>query len=126
MAERRVRPAAWRKPMELISWEDFTRVELRVGQVVSATVFAEARKPAYILHVDFGPGIGIRKSSSRLTELYRPDDLVGRQVVGVVNFPDKQIGPVMSECLITGFHNEKGEVVLCAPERPVPLGAKLL
>ena len=84
MAERRVRPAAWRKPMELISWEDFTRVELRVGQVVSATVFAEARKPAYILHVDFGPGIGIRKSSSRLTELYRPDDLVGRVMRGRV------------------------------------------
>ena len=113
-------------PVELIAWDDFEKVELRVGRIVSATVFAEARKPAYILHVDFGPEIGIKKSSSRVTELYKPEDLIGRQVVAVVNFPKKQVGPVMSECLVTGFYNEKGEVVLCMPERAVPLGAKLL
>jgi tRNA-binding protein len=113
-------------PVETISWDDFIKVELRVGQVVSASVFAEARKPAYILHVDFGPEIGIKKSSAQLTHLYKPENLIGRQVMGVVNFPKKQVGPVMSECLITGFHNDKGEVVLCVPERAVPLGTKLL
>ncbi len=93
---------------------------------MSASDFAEARKPAYVLHVDFGPEIGIKKSSAQLTHLYKPEDLVGRQVVAVVNFPKKQIGPLMSECLVTGFHNEMGEVVLCVPEQPVPLGTKLL
>jgi tRNA-binding protein len=112
--------------VETISWDDFIKVELRVGHVVSAAAFPEARKPAYILHVDFGPEIGIKKSSAQLTHLYKPEDLIGRHVMGVVNFPSKQVGPVMSECLITGFHNEKGEVVLCVPERPVPLGTKLL
>ncbi len=112
--------------METITWDDFVKVELRVGKVVSAAVFAEARKPAYVLHVDFGPEIGIKKSSAQLTHLYKPEDLVGRLVVAVVNFPKKQVGPLMSECLVTGFHNEKGEVVLCVPEQPVPLGTKLL
>ncbi|WP_028318881.1 tRNA-binding protein [Desulfobulbus elongatus] len=111
--------------MTTITWDDFARVELRVGQIVRAEVFAEARKPAYILHVDFGPEIGIRKSSAQITALYRPEALIGRQVVGVVNFPKKQIGPLMSECLVTGFYNENNEVVLCVPDRPVPLGAKL-
>lgn len=112
--------------MELISWGDFARVELRVGRVLSAQPFAEARKPAYVLQVDFGPEIGTRKSSAQITDLYRPEELVGRLVVAVVNFPRKQIGPLMSECLVTGFHNEKGEVALCVPDRPVPLGTKLL
>lgn len=112
--------------MELISWGDFARVELRVGKVLSAQPFAEARKPAYVLQVDFGPEIGTRKSSAQITDLYRPEELVGRLVVAVVNFPRKQIGPLMSECLVTGFHNEKGEVALCVPDRPVPLGTKLL
>lgn len=112
--------------MEQIEWKDFEKVELRVGRVLWAEVFSEARKPAYILHVDFGDEIGIKKSSARITELYQPEDLVGKFVVGVVNFPAKQIGPLMSECLVTGFHNEKGEVALCVPDRPVPLGAKLL
>ena len=111
--------------METITWDDFCRVELRVGKVLSAEVFTEARHPAYILHVDFGPELGVRKSSAQLTALYSPEDLVGRQVVGVVNFPKKQIGPLMSECLITGFANENKEVVLCVPDRDVPLGAKL-
>ena len=109
-----------------ISWDDFTRVELRVGRVVNAAVFAEARKPAYLLQVDFGPEIGVRKSSAQITQLYTVDELIGRLVVGVVNFPRKQIGPLMSECLVTGFHNERGEVVLCVPDKPAPLGAKLL
>lgn len=112
--------------METISWDEFTRVELRVGRVVSAEVFAEARRPAYVLHVDFGPEIGIKKSSAQITHQYEPEALVGRQVVAVVNFPKKQIGPLMSECLVTGFHNEAGEVVLCVPDKDVPLGAKLL
>lgn len=112
--------------METISWDDFTRVELRVGRVVSAEIFAEARKPAYVLHIDFGPEIGIRKSSAQITRHYRPEELVGRQVVGVVNFPKKQIGPLMSECLTTGFYDQEGNVVLCVPDREVPLGAKLL
>ncbi len=112
--------------METITWNDFLRVEMRVGQIVSAEPFPEARKPAYVLHVDFGPAIGIRKSSAQITQLYRPDELIGRLVVGVINFPSKQIGPLKSECLITGFHNENGEVALCVPDKPVPLGTKLL
>ena len=112
--------------METISWDDFSKVELRVGRVVSAAPFPEARKPAYILQVDFGPELGVRKSSAQITGLYAPDELVGRLVVGVVNFPRKQIGPIMSECLVTGFHDEHGHVVLCCPERSVPLGSKLL
>ena len=112
--------------METISFDDFLQVELRVGRVVSASVFEQARKPAYVLHVDFGEEIGIRKSSAQITALYTPEELVGKLVVAVVNFPPKQIGPLMSECLVTGFHNEHGEVALCVPDRPVPLGTKLL
>lgn len=111
--------------METIQWNDFEKVELRVGKIISAEVFREARHPAYIVHVDFGEEIGTRKSSAQITELYTPEELVGRLVVGVVNFPRKQIGPVMSECLITGFHNQDGAVVLCIPNSDVPLGAKL-
>lgn len=109
-----------------ISWEDFAKVELRVGRIVAASVFAEARKPAYVLQVDFGPEIGTKKSSAQITRLYTPEELVGRQVVAVINFPSKQIGPIMSECLVTGFHDENGDVVLCVPDRRVPLGARLL
>jgi len=109
-----------------ISWDDFTKVELRVGRVVSAAVFSEARKPAYVLQVDFGSEIGLKKSSAQITHLYTPEELVGKQVVAVVNFPNKQIGSLMSECLVTGFHNENGEVALCVPDKPVPVGTKLL
>jgi tRNA-binding protein len=112
--------------MDMIDWNDFTKVELRVGRVLSAAVFPEARKPAYVLQVDFGKELGIRKSSAQVTALYSPDELVGKLVVAVVNFPRKQIGPLMSECLVTGFHNENGEVVLCVPDRDVPLGARVL
>lgn len=112
--------------METIAFDDFLKVELRVGRVVSAEPFPQARKPAYILHVDFGPELGVRKSSAQITVHYRPEDLVGRLVVGVVNFPPKQIGPLMSECLVTGFHDADGAVALCGPDRDVPLGTRLL
>jgi len=110
----------------LISWQDFMRIDLRVGRVVSAKTFPEARKPAYILEVDFGEEIGVLKPSAQVTDLYSVDDLVDRLVVGVVNFPRKQIGPLMSECLVTGFHNENGHVVLCTPEQDVPVGSRLM
>lgn len=112
--------------MDTISWSDFEKVELRVGRVISAEHFPQAREPAYILHVDFGEELGTRKSSAQITDLYQADELVGKLVVAVVNFPKKQIGPLMSECLVTGFHNERGEVALCVPDRPVPIGSKLL
>ncbi len=112
--------------METISFDDFLKVELRVGRVLSAEPFAQARKPAYVLQVDFGPELGVRKSSAQVSVHYRPEDLVGRLVVAVVNFPDKQIGPLMSECLVTGFHDADGAVALCVPDRDVPLGARLL
>ena len=112
--------------MQPIDWNDFLKVELRVGRVLSARTFAEARKPAYVLEVDFGEEIGVRKSSAQVTALYAPEDLVGRLVVGVVNFPPKQIGPLMSECLVTGFHDAEGRVALCVPDRNVPLGTRLL
>jgi tRNA-binding protein len=112
--------------METISFDDFLKVELRVGRIVKAQVFAEARKPAYVLHVDFGEKLGIRKSSAQVTDLYQPEDLVGRLVVAVVNFPRKQVGPLMSECLVTGFHNQDGAVALCVPDQDVPLGTRLL
>lgn len=111
--------------MQTISWEDFEKVELRVGRVIKAETFPQARKPAYILHVDFGTEIGIKKSSAQLTELYAVEELVGRLVVGVINFPAKQIGPMKSECLVTGFPDEAGRVVLCVPDKGVPLGSKL-
>ena len=111
--------------MKTISWKQFEQVELRVGTVVAAEEFPEARHPAYKLTVDFGPQVGIKRSSARITDLYSTEELVGRQVVGVVNFPAKQIGPMMSECLITGFYREDGAVVLAVPERPVENGVKL-
>lgn len=111
--------------MNEISWADFERVELRVGRVVDARPFPEARKPAYVLHVDFGPQLGIRKSGAQITRRYTPESLVGRLVVAVVNFPRKQIGPLMSECLVTGFHDAAGDVVLCVPDGEVPLGTRL-
>jgi tRNA-binding protein len=109
----------------LISYEDFARVDIRVGTVVSAVPNAAARKPAFILEVDFGPAIGRKKASAQLTELYQPSDLVGRQVAAVVNFPPRQIAKVMSEVLVLGFPDAEGRVVLAAIERPVPNGGKL-
>lgn len=112
--------------MEEISWNDFTKVEIRVGRITGAEVFAEARKPAYKLMIDFGAEVGIRKSSAQITAHYTPENLLGKLVVAVVNFPKKQIGPLMSECLVTGFYDAKGDVVLCVPDKPVALGTKLL
>lgn len=112
--------------METIGWDDFAKVELRVGRIVGARVFTEARKPAYVLQVDFGEDIGVRKSSAQITHLYSPEELIGKLVVGVVNVPKKQIGPLMSECLVAGFHDVQGDVVLCVPDKPVPPGAKLM
>ena len=112
--------------MQEIGWDDFMKVELRVGKVLAVEPFPQARKPAYKLQVDFGPEIGVRKSSAQITTLYAAEDLVGRLVVGVVNFPKKQIGPFVSECLVTGFHDEAGNVALCVPDKPVPLGTRLL
>jgi tRNA-binding protein len=115
-----------RELVETISFDEFLKVELRVGRIVSASVFKEARKPAYILHVDFGDELGIKKSSAQITALYQPEELIGKLVVAVVNFPSKQVGPLMSECLVTGFHSERGEVALCVPDQAVPLGTRLL
>lgn len=112
--------------MDEISWQDFERVELRIGRVVEVEPFPEARKPAYKLTVDFGSEIGLKRSSAQVTDLYTVEDLKGKLVAAVVNFPKKQIGPFMSECLVTGFHNEHGHVALCVPDSNVPLGTKLL
>jgi tRNA-binding protein len=111
--------------VETIDWNDFEKVELRVGTIVEVEDFPEARKPAYKLLIDFGEAIGMRKSSAQITDIYDKDDLLGRQVVGVVNFPAKQIGPMRSECLVTGFHRDDGAVVLARPDSEVPNGAKL-
>lgn len=111
--------------METIAWNDFEKVELRVGRILSAEVFKEARKPAYVMHIDFGEEIGQRKSSAQITKHYTTEELVGRLIVAVVNFPKKQIGPIMSECLVTGFADEDGEIVLCGVDKGLPLGAKL-
>lgn len=111
--------------MNEIAWGDFQKVELRVGTIIEATEFPEARNPSYKLKVDFGAEIGVKKSSAQITDLYQKEDLVGKQVLAVVNFPKKQIGPFMSECLVTGFHREDGAVVLTVPDMKLPNGARL-
>ena len=111
--------------MAHISWDDFEKVELLVGTIRAVSAFPEARKPAYKLEVDFGDEIGVRRSSAQITELYEAEELVGRQVLAVVNFPPKQIGPFLSECLVTGVPDDEGRVVLVEPDRPVPNGAAL-
>lgn len=112
--------------MKEISWDEFEQVELRIGTVLRVEEFPEARNPAYKIWVDFGPEIGERKTSAQVTKLYTPEELVGRQIMGVVNFPVKQIGPMRSEFLLTGFNDENGAIVIAQPEREVPNGAKLL
>lgn len=111
--------------MGSIGYADFERVDIRVGTVVGAEPNVRARKPAYVLTVDFGPAIGIKKTSAQLTVHYTPESLVGRQVAAVVNFPPKQIGPLMSEVLVLGFPDAEGAVVLVGVDRPVPNGGKL-
>ncbi|ERJ61007.1 tRNA-binding protein [Sphingobacterium paucimobilis] len=109
-----------------ISWSDFEKVDLRVGTILEVNDFPEAIRPAYQLFIDFGPEIGQRKSSAQITKLYTKEDLIGRQIIAVVNFPRKQIGKFMSECLVTGLSDENGDIVLTSVERKLPNGARLI
>lgn len=111
--------------MAAISFDDFLKVDIRVGTVIGVEPFPEARKPAVKLQVDFGPELGVRKSSAQITVNYRADELVGRQVAAVVNFPPRQIGKFMSEVLVLGFPDESGSVTLIRPDKPVPNGGRL-
>ncbi|MDE2096762.1 MAG: tRNA-binding protein [Patescibacteria group bacterium] len=111
-------------PEEYISYEDFAKVDVRVGRVINVEEFPEAHKPAYKLTIDFGP-LGIKKSSARVTANYSRDDLLGRQIACVVNFKPKQIGPFVSDVLVLGFDDENGEAALVMPTKEVPLGGKL-
>lgn len=108
-----------------IGWDDFAKVDVRAGRIVRAEPFPEARKPAIKLWVDFGPELGQRRSSAQITAHYAPQDLIGKQVLAVVNFPPRQIGPFMSEVLVLGLPDAQGEVVLIAPDKPVPEGGRL-
>jgi len=111
---------------EQITWDDFEKVQICVGTVIEVNEFPEARRPAWKLTVDFGEEIGIKKTSAQITDLYDQNSLLGKQVVAVVNFPRKQIGPFMSECLVTGFYRKDGAIVLAVPDQAVDNGAKLL
>lgn len=111
--------------MTQISYDDFLKVDIRVGTVIEATVFAEARKPALKLLIDFGPEIGIKKSSAQITQNYKPEELIGTQVAAVVNFPPRQIGPLMSEVLTLGFPDDSEFVTLIRPTKAVPNGGRL-
>jgi tRNA-binding protein len=112
-------------PAGQIAFDDFMKVDVRVGQVIKAEPFPEARKPAYRLTIDFGPDIGVKRSSAQITKHYALDELHGRKVAAVVNFPPRQIGPMMSEVLTLGFPDADGEVVLIGVDREVPVGGRL-
>lgn len=109
----------------MITWKDFEQVDMRVGTVVRVENFPGARKPAYKLEINFGPEIGTKKSSAQITDLYKISDILGKQVIAVVNFPPKQIGPYISECLVMGIYNENNQVILLQPEQAAPNGAKI-
>lgn len=109
----------------MIQWSDFEKIDMRVGTILSAEEFPEAIKPAYILTIDFGPEIGIKKSSAQITTLYNRKRLKNEQVIAVINFPPKQIGPFISECLVLGIYNEQNEVVLLKPQRETMNGSKV-
>jgi len=111
---------------ETISWSDFEKVDIRLGTVVEAEAFPEARKPAIKLRIDFGPDLGVKKSSAQITVHYDPQELIGRQVMAVVNFPPRQIGPFMSEVLTLGFADAEGAIVLARPDKPAPDGSRLM
>jgi tRNA-binding protein len=111
--------------MELVAFDDFLRIDIRAGTVVRCEEFPEARNPAYKLWIDLGPELGVKRSSARITDFYSVDELVGRRVAAVVNFPPRQVGPFVSEVLTLGFYVESGKVVLIHPERGVPDGARL-
>ena len=108
-----------------IGWDDFAAVDIRVGRIIRAEPFPEARKPAIKLWLDFGPEIGERRSSAQITRHYVPDELIGKQVLAVLNFPPRQIGPVMSEVLVLGLPDENNQVVLIGPDKPVPIGGRM-
>ncbi len=110
----------------MISWEDFEKVDMRVGTVVKAEAFPESKRPAFKLWVDLGEKVGIKKSSAQITGVYQLDELVGKKVIAVVNFPPRQVGKFMSEILVTGFYRAEGEVVLATVERDVPNGSRLM
>ena len=112
-------------PSATISFDDFLKIDIRIGTIIAAEPFPEARKPAFKLRIDFGEAIGIKRSSAQITKHYRPEQLVGKQVMAVVNFPPRQIGPVMSEVLTLGFPDDAGEVVLVRPTLAVPNGGRL-
>jgi tRNA-binding protein len=111
--------------MEHLSWPDFMKVDMRVGTITAAEPFPQARKPAYKLTIDFGADIGIKRTSAQITTLYKPEALIGQQVIAVVNFPPKQIGPFMSECLVMGSVASDGTVTLLIPERAVENGLRI-
>ena len=111
--------------MDTINWSDFEKVELRVGTIIAVDDFEKARKPAWILHIDLGADLGVKKSSAQIKHHYQKSDLINRQVVCVVNFPPKQIANIVSEVLVTGFPDEDNNVVLCRPDKPIPNGSKL-